>query len=187
MMKCPSCVQAIHRGAGSCPHCGFDLARAELRFGTESPEGRLLNDRAGLVRSAGRRRIGRLMAGFSARFPQLSFALHTGSGAGPQLREFAFWLLNRARFVDLPEGRDASGIVLLAIDADAHLATLCWGYRVDEHLTESDTFHVLSRAHAYWVEERYGEGIERVIEQLALVLIRRSRQARRRGGKGGRS
>lgn len=186
MVKCPSCVQAIHRGAAACPHCGFDLARADGRFGSPAPSGRLLNDSAGLVRSAERRRVGRLMAGFAARFPQLSFALHTGSRTGADLREFAFWLLNRGEFIDLPEDRDPSGIVLLALDAEAHMATLCWGYRIDEHLSEADSFHILSRAHAYWVEERYGEGIERVIEQLAFVLIRRSRKARRRERKGGR-
>lgn len=187
MMKCPSCLQAIHRGASACPHCGFDLERADQRFGETPGPARILDDRAGLIRSAERQRLARKMAGFSARFPQLSFAIHTGSGAGDDLREFAFWVLNREHFTDLPEDRDPAGIVLLAIDADAHKATLCWGYRLDEHLTEDDSFHVLSRAHAYWVEERYGEGIERVIEQLAFVLIRRSRQARRRQRKGARA
>ncbi|MCH7225265.1 hypothetical protein [Haloferula sp. A504] len=178
-------MQAIHAGASSCPHCGFDLARSDERFSDFPRSCRLLEDRAGLIRSAERKRVMRLMSGFSARFPQLSFALHTGSGAGKDLREFGFWLINRASFEDLPEDRDASGLVLLAIDADAHMATLCWGYRIDGHLSESDTFQILSRAHAYWVEERYGEGVERVIEQLAFVLVRRSRKARRLERKGG--
>lgn len=178
-------MQAIHRGAVACPHCDFDLARADARFGGEPPRGPLLDDGAGLIRSTERLRLADRMAGFQARFPQLAFAVHTGSGAGRDLREFAFWLLNRADFVNLPEDREPSGILLLAIDADAHLATLAWGYRIDGCLSESDSFQVLSRAHAYWVEERYGEGIERVVEQLSLVLIRRSRQARRRAGKGG--
>ena len=186
-MKCPSCLQAIHRGASACPHCGFDLAGADRRFGTEGPACELLNDRAGLIRSMDRKRLTRMLTGFLARFPQLAFAVHTGSGAGKDLREFAFWLINRGRFVDLPDDRSPSGIVLLAIDADAHAATLCWGYLIDEHLSEADTFQILSRAHAYWVEERYGEGIERVIEQLVLVLIRRARRARRLERRGGRA
>ena len=184
-MRCPSCVQAIHQGATACPHCGFDLASSDERFADSTRSCHLLEDRAGLIRSAERKRVLKMMAGFSARFPQLAFALHTGSGAGPHLREFGCWLINRADFRDLPEGKDASGVVLLAIDADAHLATLCWGYRIDAHLSESETFQILSRAHAYWVEERYGEGVERVIEQLALILIRRSRKARRLERKGG--
>ena len=184
-MKCPSCVQAIHRGAVACPHCDFDLARADRRFGTEAPRGRLLDDRAGLVRSGERRRLSVLMECFQVRFPQLAFALHTGGGVGEDLREFAFWLLNRGDFVDLPQDRDPSGLVLLAIDADMRVATLAWGYRLDGCLSETDSFQVLSRAHAYWVEERYGEGIERLVEQLSQVLVRRARQARRRERKGG--
>lgn len=187
MMKCPSCLQAIHRGASACPHCGFDLTQADDFFGSEVPSCKLLNDGAGLIRSTDRKRLTRLMNGFAARFPQLCFAVHTGGGSGRDLREFAFWLINRAHFVDLPEDRNGSGMVLLAIDADAHTATLCWGYLIDEHLTENDTFQILSRAHAYWVEERYGEGIERVIEQLAFVLIRRARRARRLARKEGRA
>ena len=183
-MRCPSCLQAIHAGASACPHCGFELSRSDQRFGPDFPKVRLLEDRAGLIRSAERKRVLRLMAGFRARFPQLSFAMHSGSGAGDDLREFGVWLINRANFVDLEEGRDPSGVVLLAIDPQTHTATLCWGYRIDTHLTESDTFQILSRAHAYWVEERYGEGVERVIEQLALVLIRRSRRAMRLERKG---
>lgn len=187
MIRCPSCVQAIHEGASACPHCGFELGRSDGRFGDFPRTCRLLEDRAGLIRSAGRKRVLQLMAGFSNRFPQLAFALHTGSGAGKDLREFGCWLINRARFSDLPEDRENSGVVLLAIDANAHMATLCWGYRIDDHLSESETFQILSRAHAYWVEERYGEGVERVIEQLTLVLIRRSRKARRLSRKGGSS
>lgn len=185
MRRCPSCVQAIHRGAAECPHCGFGLEAADGLFGTEKPEIGLVDDGAGLMRNAERRRVEKLLAGFGARFPQLAVAVHSASRVEGDLRAYAFWLLNRAHFIDLSPERSQRGIILLVLDAARHRATLAWGYLLDEDFDEPDSFEILSRAHAYWVEERYGEGIERVIEQLALVLIRRSRKARRRARRKG--
>jgi len=179
-MKCPRCVQVIHRGAGSCPHCGFSLVDADQRFGSEEVRIRRLEDSAGLMRSVERQRVEAAMDRFERSFPQLFFAVYTGLPEGrSDLRQFGFWLLNRAAFEDVGVDRPNERGILLSLDPDGKSAGMSWGYMLDAFLTEDDTFLCMSRAHAYWVEGRFAEGIVRVLEQLSLILEKRSRQARR--------
>ena len=179
-MKCPRCVQVIHRGAGLCPHCGFGLAEADERYGSEDVVLRRLGDAAGLIRAKDRPKVSAALDRFCRRFPQLFFAVYTGSGqGGGNLRQFGFWLLNRAAFEDVPVDRPNEAGILLVIDADSKSAAVTWGYQLDPFLTEEDTFFCLTRAHAYWLEGRFAEGIVRMIAQLEKVLRKRAAQARR--------
>ncbi|GAA5481103.1 TPM domain-containing protein [Haloferula sargassicola] len=181
-MKCPRCVQVIHRGAEVCPHCAFSLSAADELYGTEGPEIERLDDKAGLMTRHAHDHVQRAIDHFERKFPQLWFAVHTGRPPrGGDLRQHGFWLLNRANFTDLQTGRSREGGVLLVIDPDARQAGMTWGYRLDGHLGEDDTFLALSRAHAYWVEEHYADGIVRVIQELTRVLIKRARRAKRLG------
>lgn len=179
-MKCPRCVQRIHRAAGGCPHCGFTLADADNLFGGEDLQMRLLSDSAGLMRHEEKGRLLSAMERFNRTFPQLFVAVHTGSCGGMgNLRQFGFWLLNRAKFEDLPTDRGHLSMVLLVIDADVRSAGISFSYGLDAFLDEDDTFQCLARAHAYWLEGRHAEGAIKVIEQLAVVLKKRSVQVRR--------
>ena len=179
-MKCPRCVQVIHRGANLCPHCGFGLAEADSRYGREEVSLRRLGDIAGLIRAKDRPKVSAALDCFCKRFPQLFFAVYTGAGqGGGNLRQFGFWLLNRAAFEDVPVDRPNEAGVLLVIDADSKSAAVTWGYMLDPYLTEEDTFLCLSRAHAYWLEGNFADGIVRMIAQLEKILCKRASQARR--------
>ncbi|MEM1084082.1 MAG: TPM domain-containing protein [Verrucomicrobiota bacterium] len=179
-MKCPRCVQVIHRGAESCPHCGFSISEADSRFGGENIVIGKLEDRAGLMRSSERSQVEVAMERFERQFPQLFFAVHTGRPEGrSDVRQFGFWLLNRAAFKDVPLERPNECGILLAIDPDSKSAGLVWGYGLDAFLSAEDTFLFLSRAHAYWVEGRYSDGIVRGLDQLSGILVKRCRQAKR--------
>ena len=179
-MKCPRCVQVIHRGATVCPHCGFGLAEVDAKYGGEDVSLRRLADVAGLVRNRERGKVSAALDRFSRKFPQLFFAVYTGSGqGGGNLRQFGFWLLNRAAFEDVPVDRPNEAGILLVIDADSKSAAVTWGYLLDPFLTEEDTFQCLSRAHAYWLEGRYADGMIRMIAQLEKVLKKKAAQARR--------
>ncbi len=179
-MKCPRCVQTIHRGAAVCPHCGFGIADCDAKYGGEDVVLRRLADVAGLVRSRERGKVSAALDRFSRKFPQLFFAVYTGSGeGGGNLRQFGFWLLNRAAFEDVPVDRPNEAGILLVIDPDTKSAAMSWGYMLDPFLSEEDSFQCLSRAHAYWLEGRYAEGIIRAIAQLEQVLKKRAAQARR--------
>jgi len=179
-MRCPHCVQQIHRAAANCPHCGFTIADANKRYGTAEVPMRRLTDAAGMFRRDERRHIELILDRFGKRFPQLFAAVYTGSGGcGAHLREFGFWLLNHASFEDLAEGKTNAAGILLVLDPAAKAASISFGYLLDPYLDQDDTFECLARAHAWWLEGRNTEGVVRVIAQLERVLRRRSRQARR--------
>jgi hypothetical protein len=50
---------------------------------------------------------------------------------------------------------------------------------LDAFLTEEDTFLCLSRAHAYWLEGRFADGIVRMVAQMEKILRKKASQARR--------
>jgi len=179
-MKCPRCVQKIHRAAESCPHCGFSIVDADARFGAGEVRLRCLTDHAGIFRRGDLGKVEAAMELMSRRFPQLFVAVYTGSlGEISNIRQFGFWLLNRSAFEDLPPDKPNEAGILLTIDPESKAAGIVFGYLLDPFLAESDTFECLSRAHAYWLEERYAEGVIRVFLHLRGILEKRSRQARR--------
>lgn len=179
-MKCPRCVQRIHRAAASCPHCGFSITDADARFGAEEVRLRSLTDSAGILRRGDRERVETAMEKISRRFPQVFVAVYTGAlGEVSNIRQFGFWLLNRSAFEDVPVEKPNEAGILLTIDPESKAAGIVFGYLLDPFLEESDTFECLSRAHAYWLEERYADGIIKALAHLEGILCRRSRQARR--------
>ena len=179
-MKCPRCVQRIHRAANPCPHCGFSIADADARFGGEEVRIRSLTDSAGILRRGDRERVQAAMDRIARRFPQIFVAIYTGSlGEVANIRQFGFWLLNRSAFEDVPVGKPNASGILITIDPESKAAGMVFGYLLDPFLEESDTFDCLSRAHAYWLEGDYADGIVRTLAHLDGILRKRSRQARR--------
>lgn len=179
-MKCPRCVQQIHRAAGACPHCGFSIADADQLFGKDEVKLRALTDAAGIFRRHERLFLEEEMDRIACRFPQLFVALYAGSlGESGHLRQFGFWLLNRGVFEDVPIEKPNENGILIVIDPDTKSAGMTHGYLLDPFLDESDSFDCLSRAHAYWLEGRYAEGTLRTLRALEHLLVKRSRQARR--------
>jgi len=178
-MKCPRCVQKIHRGAESCPRCGFSMAHADEQFGAVKKEMPTLADRAGLMRLAERRRVQAAMDRFSARFPELFFVVYTGVFRQTEsLRIFGFWLLNRAVFEDMPDVKNDSGMALV-IDVERKSAALSFGYQLDAYLDEDDTFQCLSKAHPHWLEGQYDLGIVALMRMMEKILQRKCLQAQR--------
>ncbi|MBC8125544.1 MAG: TPM domain-containing protein [Gloeobacteraceae cyanobacterium ES-bin-144] len=179
-MKCPRCVQRIHRAAASCPQCGFSMMDVCERFGHEDVRLRCLTDSAGILRRGEREQVEAAMARVSRRFPQLFVAVYTGAlGEVSNIRQFGFWLLNRAAFEDVPVEKPNEAGILFTIDPESKAAGVVFGYLLDPFLEESDTFECLTRAHAYWLEGRYAEGLVKALAQLEVILCKRSRQARR--------
>jgi len=133
-----------------------------------------MGDGAGLLRRSERKRVAGEIRRFTRRFPQLFFAVRTVALEDPvNLRQFGFWLLNRAEFEDLGEEMGNEAGVLLVIDAESRAATLTWGYRVDPFLGETDTFKLLSQAHPYFLEGDWCRGIAAISRSLDKLLRRR--------------
>lgn len=179
-MKCPRCVQKIHRAAESCPHCGFSLDDADGQFGGGEVRLRSLTDAAGIFRREERRKVEVAMEEIGYRFPQLFVAVYTGPlGEVANIRQFGFWFLNRAAFEDVPVEKPNEAGILFTIDPESKAAGVTFGYLLDPYLDEADTFECLSRAHSYWLDGRYAEGLEKAIHHLGVILAKRCLQAKR--------
>jgi len=153
---------------------------ADRMFGSGEVAMDCLEDTAGVLRRRERERVVGVIEQFREVFPQLFFAVYTGSFAElASLRQFGFWLLNRAAFRDVPLDRPNEAGVLLVIDPESRAASLTFGYLLDPFLSEDDTFHCLSKAHPYLLEGDYPGGIGAVGKVLGRVLKKRCRQARR--------
>ena len=152
----------------------------DARFGSGELRLRCLTDRSGILRRSERQRVEAAMARFARIFPQIFVAVYTGGlGEIGHMRQFGFWLLNRAAFEDVPMDKPNEAGILLSIDPENKAAGMVFGYLLDPYLEEADTFECLSRAHAYWLEGRYADGILKCLLHLEGILCKRSRQARR--------
>ena len=179
-MKCPRCVQKIHRGAEACPHCGFCLSIADAEFGSVEVIVRTLTDAAGLMRKAERSLVQEAIERFSKRFPQLFFAVYTGVfRESACLRQFGFWLLNRGAFEDVALHRPNAAGILLVMDVEGKVAGITYGYLLDPYLDEDDTFQCLSKAHPHWLDRRPDQGILALLKTLEKILKKKSRGARK--------
>ncbi|MFD2256489.1 hypothetical protein ACFSSA_07370 [Luteolibacter algae] len=179
-MKCPRCVQRIHRAAAACPHCGFSLADADRMFGDGEVKLRSLTDAAGIFRRQDRDKLEDFMERFGEAFPQMFVAVYTGSlGETGNLRQFGFWLLNRGVFEDVPVEKPNEAGVLIVIDPDTKTAGMTFGYLLDAFFEEKDTFDCLTRAHSHWLEGRYADGLLRSLKHLDKLLRKRCRQVRK--------
>lgn len=153
---------------------------ADQRFGNEELRLRCLTDSAGIFRRGDRMLVEAAMDRISRRFPQLFVAVYTGAlGEIANIRQFGFWLLNRSAFEDVPAEKPNEAGILITIDPESKAAGIVFGYLLDPFLEEADTFECLSRAHAYWLEGRYADGLVRALAHLEGILCKRSRQARR--------
>jgi hypothetical protein len=140
---------------------------------------RCLTDRAGILRRKDRERVSAAMARITRRLPEVFVAVYAGAlGDVASMRMFGFWLLNRGVFEDVAADQPREAGILFTIDPESKAAGMSFGYRLDSFLEESDTFECLLRGHAYWLEQRYAEGLVRALSHLEGILCKRSRQAR---------
>lgn len=156
------------------------MADADGQFGEDEVHLRSLTDAAGLFRRGERGKVEAAMADIGRKFPQVFVAVYTGPlGEISNIRQFGFWLLNRAAFEDVPVTKPNEAGILFTIDPESKAAAVAFGYLLDPFLEEADTFECLSRAHSYWLDGRYADGLVRAIGHLGKVLAKRCRQAKR--------
>ena len=180
LMKCPRCVQRIHRMARQCPHCGFAIGDVDQVFGGEDVRLGTLTDAAGVLRKSERVSVRRMLRRFQSRFPQLFFAIYFGTFKElPSLRQFGFWLLNRGAFDDVDVSRPNEGGILLCVDAGGKSAGITFGYGLHPFLDEESTFRALSAAHPYLIQGQWPKASEVVVRKISKTLIRQSCRAHR--------
>lgn len=149
-------------------------------FGDVEVKLRSLTDAAGIFRRNERDKLEDAMEAFGESFPQMFIAVYSGTlGESGNLRQFGFWLLNRGVFEDVAVEKPNEAGVLFVIDPESKSAGITFGYLLDPFFEEQDSFDCLSRAHSYWLEGKYAEGLLKSIKQLKTILRKRCRQARR--------
>jgi len=156
------------------------MADADAQFGAGEVRLHCLSDHAGVLKRGERERAAALLDRFLLRFPQLFFAVHTSVLSElASLRQFGFWLLNRAAFDDLGADRPNEGGILLVIDPEAKVAGLSFGYLLEPYLDEADTFVLLTAAHPFLLQGQYLKAIGEIEKRLSRLLVKRAGQARR--------
>lgn len=179
-MRCPRCVQKIHRSAAQCPHCNFTLSDLDELYGSDEVRLKRLTDMAGALRLSERRKLEGVLDEFQLSFPQLFFSIYYGALEDrTNIRQFGLWLLNHAAYDDLEINRPNDGGILLLVDLNTKVASITFGYLLDPFLTEDDTFNILAKAHPYLLQGNHLKAAQLVARQLSRLLKRKSRQAKR--------
>ena len=179
-MKCPRCVQRVHKKARQCPHCGFSISDVDHVFGEDDVRLRTLTDAAGVLRKRERLVLRRTLRDFQTIFPQLFFGVYFGTfHEVPSLSQFGFWLLNRGAFEDVDVSRPNEGGILLSVDVGGKSAGITYGYSLQPFLSHDMTFRAISAAHPYFLEGQWLKASEMVVGKLAKELRKQARRARR--------
>jgi uncharacterized protein len=180
MMKCPACATPLESPADSCPQCRFTLRRLDSKFGTLPLRNRYLTDRA---RSLSLDEISRLrleLQRFENKFPQSLFSVFlTDLDVGSNVREYAFWLANRAHFSSAESEAEENFDLLLVIDPKHRAAALTVGYGLEEYLPEEDLRETLAAAEPSLHKGQFERAIRICIDQMNKRLTRASRTAAR--------
>jgi len=173
-------VQKIHRGADSCPHCGFTMTHAEEVFGQEDVRLRKFADVAGVFRMKEREPMRRVLERFEKKFPQLFVSVYLGAFEEMNsLRQFGFWMLNRAAYEDVDLERPNENGILIVVDVNAKTAAITFGYSLMPYLDEDSTFAALSAGHPMFLQSDYLSALKSVVGRLEKILVRGWRRVRK--------
>lgn len=147
-------------------------------FGNEDVRLRKFTDSAGVLRQREREPVRVLLERFEEQFPQLFFAIYIGAFQEmPCLRQFGFWMLNRARYVDVPEGRANDFGVLLVMDVSGKEIGLTMGYGLASHWNDSHSYDVLAAAHPYLLQGEHLSALRVIFKKTSRYLKKGARLA----------
>jgi uncharacterized membrane protein YgcG len=171
VMKCPGCASILETPAEVCPTCKFTLRRLDPKFGTVPLHTRYLTDRSSSLTLDEVERLRDLLERFETKFPQSVFSVFvTDLPAGTNIREFTFWLANRARFASVDAIAAQNFDVLLVIDAETHNAALTVGYGLEKFISEDDLNAALTGALPALRDGELERGIRLCIEEMTKQL-----------------
>lgn len=147
-------------------------------FGSDDVLLERVTDAAGVLSEGDIERIELALLQFERRFPQLFAAVYCG--ALPQqtsLRQFGFWLLNRAAVCDLDVSRANDHGAVFVLDTHGRSAALVPGYFLECYLDERDARAVLEAGRREFHRGQWAAGICRALRELTSRLRRRAAEA----------
>ncbi len=142
-------------------------------FGIQDMSLNRFTDAAGVMRMKEREPMRRFLKRFEARFPQLFVSIYLGAFEELQsIRQLGFWMLNRAQYVDLDEGRPNENGILILVDVNSKSASITYGYALLPYLDEKMTFAALSAGHPAFLKGDYREALTLVVAKLESYLMK---------------
>ncbi len=179
-MKCPACGAVLDAPAAACPECRFTLHRLDPKFGTLPLRNRYLTDRAQALSLEEVARLRELLQRFENRFPQSLFSVFvTDLPPDTNVREYAFWLANRAHFSSVESEAADNLDLLLVIDPAHHAAALTIGYGLEEFVTEENLRDALAAAENALRRNQLERAIRICVVHMTRHLCKASRTAER--------
>jgi uncharacterized membrane protein YgcG len=156
------------------------LAVTDEVFGADEVLLERVTDAAGVFSDADRVRVNAGLKEFEARFPQLFAVVYCG--ALPQqtsLRQFGFWLLNRAAVCELEVTRPNEHGALFVIDTHGRSAALVLGYFLECYLNEEDAQRILAAGRRDFQRGLWAGGVCAALDGLTACLRQRAMEAAR--------
>ena len=179
-LRCPRCVQLLAGAAPQCEHCGFDLESLDGVFGEEVVFLDRVTDPTGELRGRDRTLLAETLERFDDRFPQLYVATYLGYlPEVTTIRQFGFWLMNRAAINGVDVDRPNHHGILFVVDLQGQSVGLTLGYQVEPFLTHADRGKILRAGTRAFNAGDYGRGLRDCIKQLGDRLASGSRKAAR--------
>ena len=170
-MKCPACGNSLDAPATDCPTCKFTLRRLDTKFGTVPLHTRYLTDRSSSLTLREISRLREMLRRFEKKFPQSLFSVFvTDLPAGSDIKEFTFWLANRAQFGAIEAVGEYNFDLLLVIEAETGNAALTVGYGLEKFLLEDDLNAVLAAGLPAFRSGKLERGIRLCVEEMTKQL-----------------
>jgi uncharacterized membrane protein YgcG len=173
-MKCPSCASPLATAEPRCPSCKLTLKALDIKFGALPRHSTYFTDRTDRVPLREMAAMRDTLELFHRRFPQCLFSVFVADlPRGTSVREYAFWLANRARFSSVENAQGENFDLLLLIDVGARAAALNVGYGLEEHLREEDLEAALDAFTGPMREGDMPAGVQACVEIIDAKLQHR--------------
>lgn len=170
-MRCPYCQTLLQASAVECTACRLSYPRTCTLLGAVPRLAPLLADTTHTLHSAEHARIKRRITAIQRRFPQLvpQVVMHAFPAQHP-FSMHVFWLFNAVDLAGSSHRGSANHSLMLAIDPDRGEAAIIPGYGLETFLTEDMLQLLLDLAAPPWAENRWTDGIIRVLDGLDAML-----------------
>ncbi len=179
-MNCPRCVRDLPSAALTCGECGFSLHDQDAQFGQDAVRLDRVANPAGSLSEADIRTLEQALDAFQETFPQLFLAIYNVAlPVMSSVRQFGFWLLNRAAIKDLDITRPNENGALLVLDETTGQAGLVVGYLLECYFSEPELAELLEPARKDWAAGSLAAGALEVIAAFTKALKKKAKLAQR--------
>jgi uncharacterized membrane protein YgcG len=164
-MKCPSCHAVLAEPVLRCPKCELTLKQLDRKFGAVPRHSRYLIDHTEKLSARELQQLRALLRLFERKFPQTFFSVIViNLGPHISISEYAFWLINRARFGTIDAVGPSNFELLLVVDPKGKTAALTVGYALENYLLEEDLEKAVGASSDSFRAGNFAQGIRDCVE-----------------------